>query len=392
VLQSLPASLTKPPQAAAQGPSERPAARLREASFDDYPQVAALQTQRGMRFRSCEEWRNLWVGNPVYEDRHGSWPIGWVLEADHNIVGYLGNIPANYEFRGRRLTAGCGYSWVVAPPYRSYSVLLMDQYMRQEGADLCVSTTANPISYKAHVAFGARPVPVGVWDRSSVWITSGRGFVGSWLRRKDWPMPGLLSYPISTAIFFCNAASARKIGKRSKGSRDLEIDCCSNFDERFESFWQILRAENSDILLADRSRRALAWHFQYPIRESRLWIVTAKAGRCLYAYGLFMLEPNPADGLKRMVFVDFQAIRGESALFYSILQWALQRCRAAGVHLLLTEGLCPKGVEDVAALAPFHLQQPSWSYLYKILDPSLMEALSDAKAWAPSLFDGDATV
>ncbi len=380
------------PKASPRGINERPAARLREASFDDYPQIAALQAQRGMRLRSREEWCHLWINNPAYVDRHGKWPIGWVLEADHNIVGYLGNIPANYEFRGRRLTAGCGYSWMVAPTYRSYSMLLMDQYMRQESAELCVSTTANPISHKAHVAFGARPVPVGVWDRSSVWITSRRGFISSWLKRKEWPMPGLLSYPMSAALFFWDAASLHKIGQRSKGNRNVEMECRSDFDERFDSFWQVLRGENSDILLADRSRRALAWHFHYAIREHKLWIVTPNAGSSLRAYGLFLLDMNPTDELKRMVFVDFQATRDESALFYPILQWALERCRAAGIHLLWTEGLCPKGLEDVTALAPYHLRQPSWAYLYKVLDRSLIEALSDAKAWVPSLFDGDATV
>lgn len=392
MLPSVSAALPKEFKADGRCVNERTVPTLREASFDDYPQIAALQAERGMRFRSREEWRHLWVSNPAYVDFHGRWPIGWVLEAGHNIVGYVGNIPANYQFRGRGLTAGCGYSWVVAPAYRSYSVLLMDRYMRQESAELCISTTASPISYKAHVAFGARRVPVGVWDRSAVWITNGRKFVGSWLKRREWPMPGLLSYPISAALSFWDAASIRKIGTKSNRSRHVEIECCNDFDERFDSFWQVLRAENPDMLLADRSRRALEWHFHYAMCERKLWIVTVKAGSSLRAYGLFLLDTNPTDELKRMIFVDFQATRNESILFYPILHWALERCRADGIHLLWTQGLCPKGVEDATALAPYHVQQPSWAYLYKALDRGLIEALSDAKVWVPSLFDGDATV
>ncbi len=137
------------------------APKLREASFDDYAQIAALQRERGLRVRSREKWRHLWEANPAYLDLGRKWPIGWVLEAANKIVGYCGNIPARYELDGKPLIAACGYSWVVEPAYSSYSMLLLYEYLRQENAAVCISTTAGPISYKAHMALGAVPIPVG---------------------------------------------------------------------------------------------------------------------------------------------------------------------------------------------------------------------------------------
>lgn len=55
---------------------------------------------------------------------------------------------------------------------------------------------------------------------------------------------------------------------------DCGIEFCDGFDERFDSFWNGLRAKNQNKLLAVRSRHAFEWHFQFALREQRLWIAT----------------------------------------------------------------------------------------------------------------------
>jgi hypothetical protein len=368
------------------------APNLREASFDDYPQVALLQAERGMRVRSHEKWRHLWKGNPAYLEMEGKWPIGWVLEAGSKIVGYVGNIPERYELNGRRLTAACGYSWVIAHAYSAYSLLLLHEYLRQESADLCLSTSASPQSYKAHVALGALPVPAGVWDRSSVWITNYEGFVASWLERKRWPMPGVISYPISAALSARDAIRHLRIHKKSTGSGHVKVEFCDGFDERFDSFWQALRAESPNALLADRSRQALEWHFRHALLEKKLWVATVDEGSGLCAYAIFRIQSDPADSVQRVVFIDFQSTAKKATLFYPVLERALERCCATGIHVLQTVGLCPRGVGDISLFAPYKIRQQTSPYLYKALDRSLAEVLSDPQVWVPSLFDGDATV
>ena len=41
----------------------------------------------------------IWNKNPAYKK---GWPIGWVLESNKKIVGYLGNIPLNYYLAGKK--------------------------------------------------------------------------------------------------------------------------------------------------------------------------------------------------------------------------------------------------------------------------------------------------
>ncbi len=65
---------------------------IREASFDDYPGISRLSSRQGLPTKGYAEWEHFWTANPTYNCIQ-DWPIGWVVEADSEIVGYLGNIP-----------------------------------------------------------------------------------------------------------------------------------------------------------------------------------------------------------------------------------------------------------------------------------------------------------
>src|SRR5579864_5039183 len=95
-----------------------PSVKIREASFEDYPQIVALESKYGLETKCNEEWKHLWCNNPAYRQYQKSLPIGWVLEGeDRTIVGSLGNIPLFYEFEGRRLLASVAHAWVIDVPY-----------------------------------------------------------------------------------------------------------------------------------------------------------------------------------------------------------------------------------------------------------------------------------
>lgn len=366
-----------------------PTPTLREATFADYPQVARLQAERGLHVRSFEEWRHLWEGNPAYIDRE--MPIGWVLEAGSKIVGYVGSIPAEYVLDGKRLAAGCGYSWVVTPAYSAYSILLLHEFLRQENTDLCVSTTASVVSCKAHIALGAVTAAGGTWDRSCIWITNYAGFVSSWLERKKWPATRAISYPISAALYAKDSLRKGAARKKSDANAHVRVECCDEFNEQFDLFWEKLQEENPGKFLADRSRPALTWHFQFALREKSVWIATVKEGSSLRAYAIFRLLPNANAEARRAALVDFQSIADGGNLFYSLLDWALERCSREGIQLLQTIGLCPAGIGDITALAPYTIRQPGRP-LYKARDGSLAKRLSDPNVWTPCLFDGDASL
>ncbi|MGA7622635.1 MAG: hypothetical protein WCA91_03570, partial [Candidatus Acidiferrales bacterium] len=185
------------------------ALKIREASFEDYPQIVELQSRHGLAHKNFEEWKHLWVNNPAFIQSRDKLPIGWVLELpDHRIVGYLGNIPLFYEFEGQSLIASVAHAWVVDTRYRTYSLQLLDRYFSQKSVDLFLNATVGPAAAEAFAVFQSSPVPVGAWDRSSFWITNYQRFVASWLSMK-----GLSFAKPSSYVFSFGALVKRTLPK-----------------------------------------------------------------------------------------------------------------------------------------------------------------------------------
>jgi hypothetical protein len=364
---------------------------VRAATFEDYGQIAALQIRNGLPARAYEDWRMLWTGNPVYQQRDGQWPIGWVLETKTaGIVGSIGNIPLAYQLRGRELLAATSCAWVVDVSYRSYSMLVMSCLMRQKDIDLFICTTVSSASEPSYrTAFQFSRVPVGTWDKSAFWITNHRGFSQSALTMKSIPLAKVMSYPVSAALSCWDRF--RDSGLRVDGATS-EIELCPEFDSRFDDFWEELKHQKDNALLAVRTRDTLAWHFRYSLMRRNVWILTASRGSRLIAYAIFDRPDNLAIGLKRVRLVDFQALNGGEKELGSALCWMLHKCREEGIHVLEISGCWLDRTNLLQIPAPYQRNLSSWIYYYRAIDKNLSEPLADPKVWAPSSFDGDASL
>jgi hypothetical protein len=372
-------------------PRKRPkrGPKLRETCFKDYEQIALLESRYGLTpAKSSEEWTHLWLGNPLYRELQAGWSIGWVLEDENNqIVASVGNIPRLYEFEGRRILAATGRGWVAEPEYRSAALLLLDYVINQRNVDLYVNNSAGSIASTAAVrAFQCQRVPVGVWDEYAFWIPHYQDFVQRFLARKNYPLAKLLSYPISAAVFLKD-----RFTKKALYSGDVEVEVCPAFDERFDDFWVDLRGCNPHLLLAVRTREVLEWHYKYALLDNRVWIVTVVDDSRVVAYAIFDKTVNPT-GFKQAQLVDFQSLDGGTALLSPLLYWALRKCREEGIHRLVNIGRWLEKGEWLENIAPYRRRLPAWIYFYRANNPVLAESLKDQRAWAPSLFDGDANL
>lgn len=359
--------------------------KLRAATFEDYPRIADLERRFGLDPRSLEDWKELWLGNPVYRSLP-EWSIGWVLEdADRRIVGTMGNIPLAYELGGKRLLTGSGRSWVAEEAYRSLSLQLLDRVVNQPAIDLYLNTTVSANSVATLHVFECRRVPVGLWDQSAFWITHHRGFVESILVKRHGRLLAPLAYPLAAAFRLKDWMSGSIIR-----SYHGAVESLTSFDDRFDDFWEKLRAANPNVLLAVRTREILDWHFKLALRDRRLWIAVIPDGRAIRAYAIFDRADNRKSGMTRVRLIDFQSLDGD-ILLPPLLGWALKRCGQEGVQVLENTGrwMEPGGI--VRKLAPYRRTQASWSYFYRANHPWLAERLSGRDAWAPTLFDGDAS-
>jgi hypothetical protein len=348
--------------------SQLAAASLRPMRLDDYERIRQLGLSFSLDLPAQEDWRRLWLDNPLRERFGDALPLGWVLETiEGEMVGTMGTVLVPYSFQGNDLTSAVSRAWFVKTEYRALGLQLIDEYLHQPDVDLYINTA---VSVPAHDSFRqfCRPVPLGQWDCASYWsdrdLETGEGAL-------------------------------------SHAPAGISVDSVDRFDARFDDFWREMKRLNPGKLLADRSARTLAWHFGSPLRKDRLWILTASRRGSLLAYctltrqddafQLPALEHRETLGTTSMRLVDYQSLEPEIDLLPALLRVALDRCQKDGIGLLENLG---RGVPKMLAVdgtAP-HLQALSnWKFYYSAADPRLEEQLHVAEVWDPSAYDGDAS-
>jgi hypothetical protein len=364
--------------------------KLREASFEDYSQIASLASKFDLHTEAYPAWTHLWVNNPACRALQTGVPIGWVLDVDGLIAGYLGNITLSYHLEGKTYLAATTRAWVVDTPYRSYSPLLLATYFQQRNVDLFLSTTVNSQSEAAYSSFQSTRVPVGAWDRTLFWITNYRGFTASYLRKSASSMAEPLSYPLSAGLYLSDRIKKSHLPKHN-GIPVRPVDC---FDERFQLFWEELRRQKSRILIADRSQESLDWHFRFALQQNRAWIYTVEGKSGLIAYAVFLRHDFPQVGLTRMRLADFQCIAPENSLniLTAMLATATDRCRKESIHMFELVGVTPALEKGLQSASPHGRPLGSWLSYYKVNNASLMGLLKNPEVWEPSLFDGDSSL
>ena len=360
--------------------------KIREATLGDYAQIAALNSRNGLEVKSQQEWEHIWVNNPAYK-KVPNWPIGWVAEINSQIVGFVGCIPLSFFFKGREIIGDSTHSLCIDPPYRGYLILLAKRYMKHcRGLDYSVDSSANANSYRLLDGLKIPRVPVGDWGNSVFWITDYVGFVGSALGRKG--LPKLLAYPVAAVL----KNRDRLTKPRSRIRQSMEVSHCTEFDERFERFWEELKQANPNRFLSTRSREMLQWHYQYALARGRMWILTVGGPSRITAYALFHRVDSPEINLKRVRLVDFQLLDQNTQVLIPMLAWAVRKCEEEGIHMLEAYGFRPEKQKVIDGLAPYKRQLPAWFYFYKAWNKSLEAELRDPNVWDPSHYDGDASL
>jgi hypothetical protein len=341
-----------------------------------------------LKSKPFDEWRQLWIGNPCYQEVGPDWPIGWVLEnQDGRVVGSLGNLPLPYVFQGRKLLVATGRGWAVEEEYRGFALLLMDEYFNQPDVDLFLNTTVNASAETAFSTFGSLRVPAGDWSVAAFIVTGYLGFTESAFRIKRVPLPLLLSFPAGAALYARDRLRSKRIH-----SSDIEVKLESGFDERFETFWRSL-SESNPVLLAVRSREMLRWHFAGALDRSDLSIFTvSRPDGEIRAYGIFERRDEPRYRLKRARLVDFQALDFERDYQVAILQRALAEFRSQGVHIVEHVGCELAATRAFDQWALHRRQLPAWCYYYQTSDAAFAGQLTQPFHWAPSTYDGDSSL
>jgi hypothetical protein len=365
-----------------------PRATLREAAPADYPRIAALQVRNGLATMPRTAWETLWSTNPACRGLRDPAPIGWILEtASGEIVGFVAGIPVAYRLRGLNLRAVVTGSWVTDPGYRGYSMSVLAAVMKQRGIDLFLTNTASALSDTTLRILGWSRVPAGRWDRSYFWVTRPYGFAVWLLGEKRVPFSRLIAGPLSLALRVRNARAERRA--RWKGCPG-EVRLEQRFDGRFDEFWRELQVRNWNVLLAERSRETLEWHFNRTPEQNTYGILTLSRGSRMTAYAIF--DRCDSLGLKRVRLMDFQALEDAGGALSCLLSRLLRDCVETGVDVLESAGWPLEALGKPDRVAPYRRTLDAWRYYYRATTEDLRQTLAAPGVWAPSYYDGDASL
>jgi 3-oxoacyl-(acyl-carrier-protein) synthase/acyl carrier protein len=359
--------------------------KIEEACLDDYEKIAAVVLGSGLGIKVREEWEHFWTENPVRK-KHPDWPIGWVVREKDKIVGFLGNIPLSYQFKGREVLGSALHGFSLEPSHRGLGLLLLNRLLEfAPQVEYFVGSSANANSSAVLDRIGISRVPVGDWENSSFWITDYDGFVSSAISKKG--LPTFLAGAGSTALHIYN-----QVSKPAWPREKHRLSRQSALDERFDIFWDETQRAYPGRFLANRSREALQWHFKHSLAQKRTWIVTHEAGSRIVAYGVFQRQDYREIGLKRVRLVDYQSLPGSEDVLPSVLAWGLNEARTQRLHMLEAFGFRPEKQQIIDKLAPHRRKLTAWGYFHKIVSPSLQSELRDHDAWDPSQYDGDSSL
>jgi hypothetical protein len=369
-------------------PHAKPA-KLREARFSDFPGVAELKQRWGLGEDSLENWNHLWRDNPAL--CHVQTPMGWVLEAEGRIVGYLGNIPLLYRYGGKTLIAATASGFVAESKYRAISFSLVSAFYRQKSVDLYLTTTANESTGKLAQAFGSDPLPQADFDKVLFWILRPHPYCRAVMKNLN--MPRVLTD--LSAFFASLALHARRVVRRRRprvAVNGLEIKemAISEIGDEFHDLW-MHKVRETPRLLADRSPSILQWHFQAPGDTRTARVICCYKSAELLGYLVIRDDRDQAGGLRRSLVSDLLVRDDDSEVIQALCTGAYAHAKCVGSHVLELQGFPEKVRSAFSKSKPFMRKYPSSPFYYKAEDRPLHAALAGSSSWYASPFDGDTT-
>lgn len=365
---------------------------VRQAQFSDFERVCALNLRLGQGPDSVENWRRLWLENPALADGRGSSPIGWVLEAAQDVVGFLGSIPLEYEFDGSALRAAATCRFAVEPAHRASSHLLVVSFFRQKNVDLFLNSTATVAAGKIMVALKASPLPQPDYGNVLFWVLDTRHFAREVLKKIGVKAPLIGPGAAVASLVIEGDRVIRKAVPRVNSARcSIRDTSVQELGPEFEQFW----SENSHAnqhLMARRTLEIVRWHFDPPGNRRSTRVLSGWAENKLVGYIMVRHEPPDTEGLRRSLVADLLVNQSDPRILDQLFAAALSSAKKAGSDVLEVMGFPDRIRQTLLRWKPYSRQYPSCPFFFKARSQALHERLTDKNEWYACPYDGDATL
>lgn len=365
---------------------------VREARFSDFESVRALNSRLGQGPDSLANWQRLWVENPSLESHNDTLAIGWVLESSHEVVGFLGSVPLQYEFGGSTLRTAATCRFAVETGYRAFSHLLVASFLRQQNVDLFLNTTATVAAGKIMAALQAAPLPQPDYGTVLFWVLNPSRFAEGVLKKVGIKSPFVKPGSAIVSLALQGDLSIRRRKPQATaGSYSTREESPREIGGEFDELWSRY-SSGASILWAKRTREIMHWHFDPPENRRRTVFLSCRLGARLVGYIAVRHEPPSAEPIRRSLVADLIVPDDNSEVIEHLLAAACASAGTAGCDVLEVMGFPEKIRKVFLKWKPYIRQYPAQPFFFKARDKNLHQALLNKDAWYACPYDGDGTL
>ena len=363
----------------------KPQIVVRAADAADYPAIAAL-LDKILSPRPYEQRVKLWRwrddANPARTEVIPPFLVG---EQGGNIVAAHGLIPLRIKVTDKILVASCSCDLAADPSARSAGLKIKLEAMNWKISPLHISTSANETANKITLALGGKEVGIG--RRKLIAPLKVSAILRSTLSRSlsgaagaaVAAVGGVIVKPLDWVL-----AIERAVRSYPKLA-GAEIEEISEFDQRFDRFWETVSQEYDIIHVRDAAY--LNWRYaQYPFGGIESFALIRENE----VLGLAVIhESVDDDGTRFVAILEQLAPRNDPAAFDQLLGEVIRRSARAGAHIITARTSIPLW-EQQYRKPGFRLRRAPFSPVTYKNNSEFPDDLFAADAsWYVSLGDGD---
>lgn len=345
---------------------------VRAAVEADYRQIAQLldETFSPIPFEQrLRLWRWRYDDNPAKIPEIPPFLVG---EQDGSIVGVHGLTPLRVKIKNELFYSGCSCDLAVNPKARSAGMKIKVRAMKKELSLLPMSTSANEAANKITLALGGKELTPARIKYIKALKYSGL------IARKFGGFAGQIAKPLDLFI-------GTKI-KPPFLPGSMRLEDISEFDSRFDQFWNIVSQERHNLFVRDSAY--LNWRYcRYPFSGIETFaLFEDKAIRGFAA----IHKSVDSDNLPFIAILDMVTQLNDARSAQQLLDEILYRAARHGVDTIIAKSIS----DDIGAVltkAGFKPRPLAISpYTYKNNTDLPDEQFDTADNWYIALGDGDA--
>ena len=358
---------------------------LREVKLSDYNNICKVVYNNNLDIYDFKSWQDIWLLNPYYKKIKNEWTKGWVLEHKKKIVGYFGSFPMLYDFLGKEYIVAVATCWVVENKFRNYSMLLIEAYFKQKNVDVFLSSTANETGSHVFKAFQGNNINFKEYNENLLFIFNHFKLIKNFKIVKKLKFIFFVLKPIinffSFIINFYYFITVKNINNN--------IVIYESFNDEFDYFWNKLK-KNKNTFNFKRNKEWLNWHFNYYIKNNKIYIITEKNNNKITSYCILIEKNNDKLQLKKLCLVDLISLNDNNNNYKKLIKFSIKLAKQKKYDYLEIVGFNSNKRKIIKKFFPFYRKFKHSRYCYYTSNDFLLKSLKNSKNLDFSMIDGDA--